>query len=179
MKSTRDTDYLSIGIQYYLMGRSASLCILAPVAGNLFHHAFELLFKFKLISRYTPDDLQKKFGHDLPFIWESFKCLLKKDISKFDKLIDGLQKWEEIRYPNYPRGKSLVMVIDIKRGFKSGIKGPQAQKFNQYHLFLEDMDELFKFVILNSSINPEFIKTLMVRKKSMDIYAEQNYHKLW
>jgi len=50
--------YLTIAIQYYVAGRSASLANFMPVAGNLFHHAVEMLLKCFLLDSYSAIQLK-------------------------------------------------------------------------------------------------------------------------
>jgi hypothetical protein len=62
-----DYHFYTMGLQYYLAGRFGALHWLTPVAGNLLHHAVEMLLKGKLAHHHSQADLKdrKKFGHDL------------------------------------------------------------------------------------------------------------------
>jgi hypothetical protein len=96
-----DAQYLRTAIQYYISGRSATCAFSMPVAGNLFHHAVEMLLKFVLIQNsYSADQLKNKFGHDLNRLWIEVKSILKDPaLDKFDELISGLNEFEDLRYP--------------------------------------------------------------------------------
>lgn len=180
MKSTRDTDYIHIGVQYYIAGRHSALCYLMPVTGNLFHHAFEMLFKAKLLSKFTPDELYKNYGHDLRLVWPDFISMTgAKSLKSFSKTIHSLQRWEDVRYPNFPGKKSVFMIIDMKKGDKSGPIGQTAKTSTQFRVNLEEIDELFKAVILNWPINPEFIKAYLAHGESSRTYGKDNHHMLW
>jgi hypothetical protein len=182
MKSPRNSDYLHIGIKYYVIGRFATLSFLSPNAGNLFHHGFEILFKAKLLAKYSPDDLQKKFGHNLTVLWELFKCTTKKDsLSKYDSLISEIQKWEEIRYPNYPSGRNTVMTTMVGRRQKlDQVKNTKTH--NYYVLFLDEVDELFKNVIDNWPIDPKYVRLVIEQgpfSEALKVYEDRNNFKIW
>jgi hypothetical protein len=92
--------YLKIGIQYYVAGRSATFACFAPVAGNLFHHAIEMLLKCFLLQRYSAQQLKSRFGHDLEPLWTEFKREAKDSmLDRFDTLVSALNKMEDLRYP--------------------------------------------------------------------------------
>jgi hypothetical protein len=123
-----DNQYLTIAIQYYLAGRSATFAHSLPVAGNLFHHAVEMLLKFFLIKTYSDDQLKKKFGHHVKKLWgEVMKIVNDPSLSKFDNLISGLNDFEDLRYP----GKGYVISISIFKCELPEISG-EATKTKQY-----------------------------------------------
>ena len=47
--------YLRIAIQYYVVGRHAALRGQMPVAGNVVHHAVEMLLKRHFVATFTID----------------------------------------------------------------------------------------------------------------------------
>jgi hypothetical protein len=184
MKSTRSTDYIRIGLQYYVVGRFSTLCFYSPNSGNLFHHGLEMLFKGKLLDKYSPEYLQKEYSHNLPDLWTEFKNLTDYTESpKQNRLIDELHAWEEIRYPNYPNGKNIVLATMI--GKRKPIDKDRSSKTKKYYfIFLDEIDELYKDVIVNWPLNPEFIKlilcnTLPEYDRGLRYYNEMNNYKLW
>src|SRR5947207_604246 len=89
-----------IGLQYYIAGRSAALCQQIPVAGNLFHHAIEMLLKGDLAKVQSLGEL-KKLSHSLARIWVEFKAKHPAEtLTPYDALIIDLDKIEELRYPD-------------------------------------------------------------------------------
>jgi hypothetical protein len=54
MVSTRCTEYIDIGLRYYVEGRHAYLCGFLPVSPNLFHLAFEMLWRVSSSNLATP-----------------------------------------------------------------------------------------------------------------------------
>ena len=57
---TRDIEiqFLRLGIQYYVVGRSAVLARLSPVCGNLLHHAVEAYLKARLSQKHSLKELE-------------------------------------------------------------------------------------------------------------------------
>src|SRR5437763_7503350 len=91
--------YTELGLQYYIAGRFAALNGLVPVAGNLFHHAIEMVLKAGLLTILTEDQLKCQFGHNLTKLWDSFKDLTQSQaLSAFGDVIQELDRWEDLRY---------------------------------------------------------------------------------
>ncbi len=59
-QATLGTQYLDVALQYHLAGRSAVFARSIPVAGNLFHHAVEMLLKFFLYDHYPGGQLKSQ-----------------------------------------------------------------------------------------------------------------------
>jgi hypothetical protein len=94
--------FFSGGTQYYIAGRYAALAGLAPVAGNLMHHAIEHFMKGGLVETKSLKELAKRaLGHNLPEIWKAFKAQANgRNLSRFDDIISKLHDFEYIRYPD-------------------------------------------------------------------------------
>lgn len=166
-----DTQYLVIATQYYLAGRSATFAYSLPVAGNLFHHAVEMLLKSILIKSYSGDQLKNKFSHDLQKLWDEFgKIANDSSLSKFDDLITSLNDIEDLRYP----GKGYGISISIYKSKLPEFSG-EYMPTKQYYACLEDIDE-FVSAILRNRINPEWIKGLMMHGNALDQYKMDNKH---
>jgi len=150
-----ETQYLAIAIQYYLAGRSATFANSVPVAGNLFHHAMEMLLKFFLIKHsYTPKQL-KKIGHDLEKLWKEVKFALKDPgLDKFDDLIAELNPFEDLRYP----GQGYVISISIHKDALP--PAPNTVGTKEYRACLEDIDECVS-ALLKNRVTPGWIQGLM------------------
>src|SRR5690349_7727165 len=102
-----------IGLEYYVSARGAWDRNHFLVAGNLFHHGFEMMLKGVLVhsSRFTPKDM-RDHRHDLPWFWSETKALVLSDWSRFDQFIDDLHRWDLIRFGEFPEGKPKHLVID-------------------------------------------------------------------
>jgi|SRR5712691_8443996 len=93
-------EFFTYGSQYYLAGRYGMFAGLVPVAANLHHHGIEMLLKGALSKTMTLEDLKLKLMHRLPKIWRKFKKQANDaSLSRFDKVIKELSKYNEIRYP--------------------------------------------------------------------------------
>ncbi len=166
-----DTQYLGIAIQYYLAGRSATFMSALPVAGNLFHHAVEMLLKFVLIKNsYTPDQLKKSFGHDLKKLWSAVKSKLNDPtMDKFDQLVSDLNDFEDLRYP----GRGYAASISIyKCEWPKVFNGPMEIK--QHQVVVEEIDE-FVSALLTGKVTSEWIKGIMMGE-ALEQYKRDNKH---
>jgi hypothetical protein len=162
----------SAGVQYYVAGRLAFRCGYHPVAGALFHQAFEVIFKAALsrdlegqhsprtdssrsaaqnqaaVESYTAASkklLHRQVGHNLNYAWRRFKALHPQaGLSGFDSTVAGLHRWWNIRYPGFPSGLPLSMTFGLTGA--SPRRG-RSQADDEYHLSLEAMDELFEAAI--------------------------------
>ncbi len=184
--STRWSEYLRIGVQYYISGRFANLCSLSPVAGNLFHHGIEMLIKGRLLykeSAYTPEELYEKFGHNLPKLWEEYKRTTdKQSLSKFDATVKDIHRWEEIRYPNYKNGDSVSLITSVMP--KQKWEEDRKIQGNVYEIHLADVDELFQEIIKSWPLNPSSIKFMLQGvppgiNMTISVYLDQNAHPLF
>jgi hypothetical protein len=105
------------GVHYYLAGRYSMCARFTLTAGNQMHHAVELLLKACLamgdrwqeILRYGHP---KSYGHDLEKLWAAFKERNPDPaLLAHDALIKGLNKFEDIRYPeNLIQGGAMLSV---------------------------------------------------------------------
>jgi len=175
--------YLDRAFEYYVTGRFAALNNLR-VAPNLFHHAVEMLAKFRLL-RHVPDDrlpeevkkLKEEYGHMLLTLWSAFKDDVgRSSLDRFDGVIADLDKWEKLRYGGFPDGKSTTMVFMVRRGpHDTWSDEPQ----DVYVFVLEDIDELFTEMVTASNINPTFLGERHRLKPAMrEWYAKDNDHPL-
>jgi hypothetical protein len=70
-----------------------------PVCGNLFHHAVEMILKGGLAQKHKLTALEK-MSHNLERVWEAYKDdFPDSTLKRHDKTISGLNKFEDIRYP--------------------------------------------------------------------------------
>lgn len=91
--------FFTHGTQYYVSARFAVTAALAPVSGNLFHHAVEMLIKGALCE-HLDESQRKRLGHDLIPLWGAFKSQVSDPkLDRFDRVIEELDRFEDIRYP--------------------------------------------------------------------------------
>jgi hypothetical protein len=173
--------YLDRAFEYYVAGRFAALNNL-QVAPNLFHHAVEMLAKFRLL-RHVPDaqlpeevkKLKQSYGHDLLALWSDFKAAVgSSSLDRFDSVVTELNRWEDLRYGGFPIGIATTMVFMVRRGpHETWSAEPQ----DEYVFVLQDMDELFTEMVTASNLNPTFLGERHRLKPAMrEWYARDNDH---
>ncbi len=175
--SNRWYKYVEYGIEYYLSARVACLADFYNVSGNLYHHAFEMLLKGKLIKNGAKAQDLKKGNHGLMGIWKKFKKTGKPTLDNFDSVIKDLNKFEKNRYPTFYDGKGIITLIGF--GVKSGsISEKNRNKADVYALDGDKMDELFKVIIEEI---PDIFKVSFIgfkRDRRINMYYEQNKYKI-
>jgi len=121
----------------------------------------------------------RRLGHDLRKSWSRFKRLHASvaGLSAFDMVVKELDDWWSVRYPNFPRARSVMMTTSRVRTTSRPSASPRADR---YDLCLEDMDEMFEVTVpltytthavrlAIGSMNPSAIK---------DDYLQENRHPL-
>jgi hypothetical protein len=187
MMGNSELDFLADGFQYLGAARHAYRCGFMPVAGNLFHHAFEMICKAKLLDAgRTVDQLSKRpYRHDLFHIWTDFKSVTQAtNLASYDHLIADLHAFDTIRYPNFPKGHSVIMVGDQGLSVASSTasvamtpSGPVASNATIYRVSLEAMDLLLKDTVAAYPLNPDFVKTtLFPTPEALRTYLHCNQH---
>jgi hypothetical protein len=146
-----------LGLNYYIAGRGAAMAGLMPIAGNLLHHAVEMLIKADLSKSVPLNRLKaKEFGHKLPVLWDAFKPNHPaENLGVFDELIHDLDRFERIRYPDAIMREGAAIAIGwgtVKPAVKTLI-GPTAP---EYFLYISEIDSLVARMFLVCNINPKF-----------------------
>jgi hypothetical protein len=145
-------EFFKTGSQYYIAARFAAFAWFHPVVGNLFHHAIEMYLKGALSKTRNLSDL-KKLYHHLPRIWSAFKVQANDPaLDRFDAIIAGLHKYEEIRYPDLVITKGMQSTIHIVR---SSLAGTGATSLPHYQVCVQDVDELADAIFAAASRNPK------------------------
>src|SRR5260370_37935659 len=91
--SDEDTihEFFRYGCQYYVAARYGVFASLIPVAGNLHHHAIEMLLKGALSKSMSLKEMKDKLGHKLQRSWEAFKTQAgDARLNRFDRAIQEL-----------------------------------------------------------------------------------------
>src|SRR4029453_8796918 len=104
MPATEEADKLRLcdwATQYYIAGRLAARSRLAPIHGNLLHHAVEMYLKAALVGVVTPKEMRDEYGHDLEKLWARFKMKVADPaLDRFDAPIPPPQKFGDPRTPH-------------------------------------------------------------------------------
>lgn len=141
-----------VGTEYYITARAAARGGLMAVAGNLFHHAIEMLLKGEFSKSVPLDRIKKQFSHFLIKIWNEFKSLHPDaDLSSFDSLIADLDGFEQIRYPDGYIVHGAILAIGWG---DAGIKHYQGPEVPVYSLDVNQIDELVDRLFSLCRINP-------------------------
>ena len=145
-----------LGLDYYIAGRAAAMAGLAPVAGNLLHHAVEMLVKADLSKTIPLVELKaRRFGHGLPALWTAFKPNHPaENLSVFDSLIDDLHRFERIRYPDaiMTEGAAIAIGWGTMKPWAKAVVGPRIP---EYFLHINEVDSLVARLFLVCSANPK------------------------
>ena len=127
--------FITLGLQYYVAGRSAAVYQLMPVTGNLLHHAVEMVMKSLLVSDVGLAGVTK-FKHKLVPIWTDVVArhpgLASADHTR---TINELDRFEELRYPDRVIAKGAAMRFGWSRAPAMGVP--------EYDLVMDDVDALF------------------------------------
>lgn len=147
--------FFQLGSQYYLAGRYGVFAWLHPVVGNLMHHAIEMYLKGALARTKTLSDL-RRFNHRIDDTWEILKAEQKDDsLVRFDPVITRLNAYEEIRYPDKILESGMSSTITPTRAAAAMAQGAGSADVPQYHLCLEEIDDLVATIFRIASRNPD------------------------
>jgi hypothetical protein len=154
-----DHQYVSLGIQYYLLARVGSRFPFNPASGNLYHLGFELLLKSYLRKKLSVDKLQNDFGHNLVKLWSKFQSEISDPrINKFNPVVKNLDSWEKVRYITL-KGDRNAQSIEIVAGnapaeYLEKIDNLDFYQHKHFRIYIDDMDELFNvfFTVLKVPI---------------------------
>src|SRR5262245_47522946 len=109
--SQLQAEFFRMGLDYYAAGRFAAIGGLYSVAGNLLHHAVEMLLKGAL-SDVLSEKQRFGFRHRLDELWKEYKRHSgDATLNTFDSALLGLDKFEEIRYPEKPVAEGMILQI--------------------------------------------------------------------
>jgi hypothetical protein len=143
------------GLKYYVAGRCAAQCHLSRVAGNILHHAREMLLKIELAKQAGLDELQSKYGHKLDKLWLAVKEQHPdKDLTYFDQLVAGLDSFETVRYPNAYMKRGAAFSTEWSPTAKTSEQmGPNVSR---YALRMAEIDALVARLFKVCHMNPKY-----------------------
>ncbi len=136
--------------------------------GNQMHHAVELLLKACLAKQDSWQEILKyghrgSYGHDLEKLWAEFKR--RNPDPKFavhDELIQGLNKFEDIRYPeDLIKGGATfgVGLYELDPQHRSGpadsVSAAVIPEGRRFYLELPGVDRLVQALAKATDFNPE------------------------
>lgn len=144
---------ITLAMQYYVAGRCAAECQLFPVAGNLLHHAVEMILKALLVPGSGLSSVTK-FGHRLEKSWDAAVLRLPGlDSPDRRRAVEALDRFEQLRYPDGLMKTGAAM----RFGWERTTPMPEMN-VPVYDLAMEDVDELFAAVFRGTGKNVEFFQ---------------------
>jgi hypothetical protein len=168
--------FFDYGCQYYVTGRYAAFAGLTPAVGNLLHHAIEMFVKGSLSKSMTLDDMRQKLGHDLVAAWKALKAQANDaTLATFDKTIEALNDFEDIRYPDEILKKGAQQRVDIVKSDVTMTAGA-GQQLPEYRLCLQDIDELVEKLFKIASRNP-VVYLRFIKNEANDYVKRENSFK--
>jgi hypothetical protein len=165
-------EFYSTAMNHYVVGRWATLAGVMPAYGNEFHLAVEMYLKGALVEKgFAPDHL-RRFGHNLKRLWKAFKKHYDDGtLAQFDQLIQQLDRFEKIRYPDQIR-KGLTMGISIGAGEQNKVW--TAKPLPHYEVNLAEMDRLVRAIVEKASVNPRALMHRLLRQEVKDTLSRHN-----
>jgi hypothetical protein len=165
--------FLDLGVQYYVAGRYAAFAGLAPVSGNLLHHAIEMFLKGGLANALSSSDL-RNLGHSLAQSWERFKVEFNDvDLTRFDEIVTQLDKFERIRYPDRVLTEGMQVRIEVTGPVVASFLTPPSS-VPIYDLVLCQVDELVKAIVATINVDPTFFLGSLVKPEAREFLAKEN-----
>lgn len=141
--------YLIWSAKYIYVARYAALQLDPVLSGYQYHLGLEFLLKAALINRFSTKQL-KYIGHDLMLLWHSVKGLYSPtDLNAHDFVIEALNEFGDIRYPDQFLGKNVVFNLRINV-HAPGLADSIAPGARKYEVDLAALDnvvlDLFKLI---------------------------------
>lgn len=171
------TEYFWIGTQYYVAGRFGAFARLAPVSGNLLHHAVELYLKGHLSRSLDVEKLKNNFRHDLTKLWPQFKEIVGDTVlDHHDSAIATLHRFEEIRYPDRIVTNGMEARISIKPVAGTST-APATDALPTYEIVLETIDDLVCAIVNAASVNWTYLlsSNLMPGAERQYLFKENRF----
>ncbi len=167
-------EFFRYGCQYYVAGRYGVFASLIPVAATLHHHAIELLLKGALSKSMTLKEMRDRLGHKLERCWEAFKAQAgDASLSRFDRAIQELNKFEDIRYPDKLLELGASMLFDVTKA-GAAMASVGGVSVPHYTLCVEEIDELVAEIFKIGSRNPDVYLGAMMRKDAQNYLYRDN-----
>jgi hypothetical protein len=176
--SERDSYWIyatEFALDYYVAGRFAIAHHFMPVSANILHHAVELLLKACLSRRDTLREIggyRKIYGHKLDRLWQEFKHRQSSPVaSEFDSIIEALDHFEDIRYPERLIREGASISIGIHEVDSPVVTADPPRRVPSYELQLPKIDRLMALIFKAVGANPEaFLPRIVSDEHAMNRY---------
>ena len=170
--------FLDLAFGYYMTGRFAVINGL-DVAPNLMHHAVELLIKYTLLKdepvpqrSAATAQLGETYRHRLNALWNQYKQhVAQTNLSRFDRVIADLARWEKVRYGGFPAGISVAKSMGLVR---APVQTSRSKDI--YVLGLDEVDDLITAIFVAGGINPRAVGAHYAHTELSEWYERYNKH---
>jgi hypothetical protein len=168
-------EFFRYGSQYYVAGRYAVFAGFMPVAANLLHHAIEMFLKGALAENMAVEKLKDKLGHRLKRAWKEFKTQsADPTLAGFDKVIQRLDRFEVIRYPDVLLRAGGMFSFEITKA-GAAMRSSSPGSLPEYVLCLEEIDELVVKILGIANRNPAAFLHFM-KPEANEFRGRDNLH---
>jgi hypothetical protein len=161
-------------LDYYVSGRFAVAHQFNPVSANILHHAVELMLKACLSRKDTLADIRryrKIYGHKLDRLWQEFKRRQSSTVDpQFDSIVEALDHFEDIRYPDRLIREGAHIAIGI---FAAAHLVQAANNISvpYYELMLPQIDRLMGLLFVAVEASPDaFLPRITENKMALQYY---------
>lgn len=161
-------------LDYYDAGRYSAVIGSSPVCANLLHHAVELMMKACLAKNDTIEQIlayghEQSYRHDLKKLRDALIVRVPA-LAEFNSLINDLQQWEAIRYPDSIIEKGAQMTVSL---FDTPVVAPSiSMPEPSYKLQLYDVDRLMGALLVTTGLNRDCFLSDMGEKRAL-IYKDK------
>jgi HEPN domain-containing protein len=167
--------FADLATQYYVAARIAAKTGLAPIHGNLFHHAVELYLKAALVGTIPVEQMKRHpYSHDLRALWRAFKTRENDPaLDRFDRTVEALNEFESIRYPDKIVDHGMIVGIAWKPDDVGPVTGTGKMP-PSYGVVIEEVDHLIIDVLRRASVNPKFFSMRFTHPVAREALAYEN-----
>jgi hypothetical protein len=147
--------YAEQALEYYVVARFSALAGFTLIAGNLYHHAVEMILKSRLSETHTTAELIK-WSHNLQKLWPVYlKERGNPSLDKFNGTIQELNEFESIRYPEkvINEGAQITFSMTVSERPTVLVDHSGAPKVPTYHLSIQELDLLIAELFAASSLS--------------------------
>jgi hypothetical protein len=169
--------FLDLAMQYYIAGRSAAMCGLVPVCGNLLHHAVEMFLKAGLVNVLKPEEMARRpYSHSLTALWGRYKVEQgDPGLAGFDATIQALDPFESIRYPDEIVRRGFHISVAWRPGdvlVRSGTGSTPPV----YGLPINDIDAMAIDTVKRAKVSARYLTMNLSKRESREALQYINPH---
>ena len=174
-----------IGIHSYVTARAAAEWKYWNVAGRNAHFGVELMLKYLLVlpqlwyntqwpNRGKPAVPSDLITHDLTLLWRRFGAAYPTHpLSEFTAFVEGLNRWEEIRYAQYAPAAATVFATSMEAAANT-VKANPLKSADVFVLDVPELDRFFRALMDFIGITTNLRGNRMWFGAGYEAYARDN-----